>query len=299
MKVLITGGSGRLARWIVRALRADHELVLFSRTAPPEECADLPWIQGDLNVAADCERAVEGVDAIQHLGAVPSPSDHPQERANRERSGAPLPPMDATMHTNIMGTYYLLQAAVHAGVETMVMAGSNCAFGHGYRISSRPFPFSYLPLDEEHPSDVEDSYSYSKLVGEELLASFTRAYGIRTYVTRPAGICPPERLQQMAANAAPARAWSDWLWGYVPSEDLAEMHKILMERAQSLPEHRVYVANGRDSTALEPTLELIERYRADLLPLAGGLSGHQAFFSTERARRELDWEPRHSWRDYL
>ena len=222
-----------------------------------------------------------------------------RERASRERSGLNLPPLDATLHTNIMGTYYLLQAAVRAGVDTIVMAGSNCAFGHGYRISQRPFPFRYLPLDEEHPSNVEDSYSYSKLAGEELLASYTRAYGIRTYITRPAGICPPRRRQEIAASAAPTTGWSDWLWGYVPSEDLADMHRAIMERAASLPAHRVYVANGRDTTALEPTLELIERYRADLLPLAGTIAGHQPFFSSSRAQVELDWEPQHSWRDCL
>jgi UDP-glucose 4-epimerase len=299
MKVLVTGASGRFAEWIVKALRDEHELVLFSRSQPPEDRAGLPWVQGDLNSLEDCRRAVEGVEAIQHLGAVPWPSDHPGERNSMARAGRALPDADATLHTNIMGTYYLLQAAVQEGVQTLVMAGSNCAFGHGYRISQRPFPFQYLPLDEEHPSDVEDSYSYSKLAGEELLASYTRAYGLRTYVTRPAGITPPRRRQEIAAAAAPVQGWSDRLWGYVPSEDLARMHRVIMERASTLPKHRVYVANGRDTTALEPTLDLIERFRADLLPLAGGIEGHQPFFSTARALRELDWQPNHSWRDNL
>lgn len=299
MKVLITGASGRLAEWIVKSLRDEFELVLFSRTPPPQDRSDLHWIRGDLNSLDDCRRAVEGVQAIQHLGAVPWPSDHPTQRANREETGAPVPPLDATIHTNIMGTYYLMQAAVDAGVETVVMAGSNCAFGHGYRISDRSFPFCYLPLDEEHPSDVEDSYSYSKLAGEELLASFTRAYGIRTYVTRPAGICPPQRLQEMASESKPAAGWTEWLWGYVPSEDLAAMHRMLLIGAEELPRHRVYVANGKDTTALEPTRELIERFHPDLLPMADKLEGHMAFFSTERAARELGWQSERTWREYL
>jgi UDP-glucose 4-epimerase len=189
-------------------------------------------------------------------------------------------------------------AAVQAGVKTLVMTGSNCAFGHGYRISENPFPIKYLPLDEKHPSDVEDSYSYSKHVGEELLASFTRAYGIRTYVTRPAGICPPERLQRMAETAKPVTEWSDWMWGYVPSEDYAELQRIIMEKAESLPPHDVYVANGLDSTALEPSMELIAKYRPNLLSVAK-LEGHQAFFSTAKAQAVLGWSAKHSWRDYL
>lgn len=299
MRVLITGASGRLAEWVVKSLRDEHELVLLARTALPADRADLPLIHGDLNSYEDCCRAVEGVQAIQHLGAVPWPSDHPVHRANREASGAPVPTLDATLHTNIMGTYYLMQAAVRAGVETVIMAGSNCAFGHGYRISQRPFPFRYLPLDEDHPSDVEDSYSYSKLAGEELLASFTRSYGIRTYVTRPSGICPPSRRQAMAANASPTQGWTEWLWGYVPSEAVAEMHRLIMVKAGDLPAHRVYVANGRDTTALEPTRELIERFQPTLLPLADKMDGHAAFFSTARAERELGWQAGPSWREYL
>jgi len=298
MKVLITGASGRFAESMVKALRGRCDLVLFSRRPLPADRAGLPWVQGDLTSFDDCCRAVEGVDFIQHLGAQPWPTDHPQEIQGREQRGLPAIPFDATMRSNIMGTYYLLQAAVQAGVKGMVMTGSNCAFGHGYRISQNPFPIRYLPLDEDHPSAVEDSYSYSKLAGEELLASFSRAYGLRTYVTRPAGICPPERLRRMAETAAPVTAWNEWLWGYVASEDLAELQRLIMDRAEALPLHSVYVANGLDSTCLEPSQEIVARFRPDLLPVTH-LSGHQAFFSTAKAQRELGWIPSHSWREYL
>src|SRR2546428_12819812 len=95
------------------------------------------------------------------------------------------------------------------------MAGSNCALGHGYRISQTPFPFQALPIDEGHPLYPEDSYSYSKLAGELLLASTTRAYGIRTYVTRPAAIYAPARRQQLAHTVAPGTGWgpSPGGWG--------------------------------------------------------------------------------------
>jgi UDP-glucose 4-epimerase len=146
---------------------------------------------------------------------------------------------------------------------------------------------------------VEDSYSYSKLAGEELLASFSRAYGIRTYVTRPAGICPPERLRRMAETAAPVTGWSDWLWGYVASEDLAELQRLILEKAEELPTHDVYVANGLDSTLLEPSKDVLATYRPDLLPLARGMEGHQAFFSVAKAQATLGWTPKHTWREYL
>lgn len=297
-KVLVTGASGRFGHFMVEALRGDYELVLASRSKPPEDRADLPWIQADLKSFEDCQRIVEGVDVIQHLGANPSPSDHPGITKEYKARGAALKPFDDTMRTNVMGTYYLLTAAVQAGVKMVVMTGSNCAFGHGYRISDRPFPIEYLPLDEQHPSDVEDSYSYSKKVGEELLAQFTRAYGIRTYMTRPSGICPPERLQDMAANAKPCESWSEWMFAYVPSVDLANMQKLIMEKADELLSHDVFIANGADSSLLEPTIEVIERLRPDLVDKCQGITGHDALFSAAKARRLLGWEQTMGWRDY-
>ena len=208
MKVLVTGASGRFAAYMVRALRGKCDIALFSRSEPPADRADLPCIRGDLNDFEACQRAVRGIDVVQHLGAVPWPSDHPGPRAARRARGLPKVPFDATIRTNIVGTYYLLTAAVQAGVRAVIMTGSNCAFGHCFHLTERPYPIVYLPLDEAHPTDHEDSYSYSKFAGEVLLKTFTNAYGIRTYVTRPAGICPPERLQGMAEDAAPAAGWS-------------------------------------------------------------------------------------------
>ena len=57
--------------------------------------------------------------------------------------------------------------------------------------------------------------------------------------------------------------------------------------------------NAPDTLALEPSLELIEMFRPQLLPLVREMSGHQAFFSTAKAARMLGWTPKHSWRDYL
>lgn len=295
MKVLITGASGRLGAYVIRELATDHELVLSSRRPPSAEFAELPWIEADLNDPDDCRRAVDGMDAIQHLAAQPWPVDHPKMRAQTEEQGIAT---DATFKTNMLGTYYLLQAAVEAGVKTVVMCGSNCALGHGFRISGEPFPFEYLPVDEQHTCCPEDSYSYSKRAGEDLLASYMRAYGIRTYMTRPAGIAPAERRQQMAANASPATGWNPWLWCWVGSEDVASAHRLLMENAADLPSHDVYFLNADDSSALEPSRELIERFRPELAPLASGLEGHRSLLCNEKLKRAVGWRHETSWRQY-
>ena len=296
MKVLITGASGRLAKYVIHELVNEYELILTSRHQPSEEFAHLHWRKADLTCFKDCQRVVKGVDLVQHLGAQPEPSDHPQMRAGFEAKGIPF---DATFKTNLLGTYYLLQACVEEDVQTIVMTGSNCAFGHGFRISQTPFPFKYLPLDENHPSYTEDSYSFTKKAGEELLASYSRAYGIRTYLTRPAGIRTKFQRQQIAAEARPSKNWDPWLWAWVGSEDLAKAHRLIMERASELPIHDIYLVNADDTTALEPSLELVEHFQPELLPLVKKLSGNQSFFSCDKIKKQLNWQHHTSWRQYL
>ena len=295
MKVLVTGASGSFGPFAVAELEsAGHELVLMSRTRPA--AADCwPWVQGDIANHEDCLKATEGeIEAIQHIAASPYPTDHPHTRKRAAVRGVPF---DETMRTNIMGTYYLLQAAVERKIAIFVMTGSNCALGHGFRISGTEFPIHYLPIDEKHPSHVEDSYSFSKLAGEELLASYTRAYGIRTYALRSAGICDAERRAAMAKNAGPASVWDEWLWPWTGSEDLASAHRLLMEKARGIESHGVYFCNNDDTTALEPTMELIERFKPALLSRCKSLEEHASLISNAKLRETVGWVPRTSWRD--
>ncbi|MEM9265893.1 MAG: NAD(P)-dependent oxidoreductase [Cyanobacteria bacterium P01_F01_bin.13] len=296
MKVLITGSSGRFARFVIRELSARYDLVLTSRHSPPKEFSHFPWLQADLTCFEDCQWVMQGIDAIQHVGAQPEPTDHPEMRAQFTAKGVPF---DATFKTNLLGTYYLMQAAADAGVHTVVMTGSNCALGHGFRISATPFPIQKLPIDEQHPCYPEDSYSFTKHAAEALLASYSRAYGIRTYITRPAGIRNEVQRHQMADTAVPAQAWDPWFWGWVGSEDLACAQRLLMEAAPELPIHAVYFVNADDTHALEPSRELIERFKPEWLPLVDHLQNHQAFICCDKIKEQVGWAPTTSWRQYL
>lgn len=296
MKVLVTGASGRLARFVLRELLERYDVVLTSRHRPADEFADLPWIQADLTRFADCQRVVQGVDAIQHVGAQPEPTDHPDLR---DRFAAQGIPFDETIKTNVLGTYYLMQAAVEARVKTVVMTGSNCVLGHGFRISQTPFPVQYFPIDEQHPVYPEDSYSFSKGAGESLLATYSRAYGIRTYVVRPAGIRTDEQRREMARTASMATAWDPWMWSWVGSEDVALAQRLLLDAAADLPMHDVYFVNADDTHALEQSADLIERFQPALRSWSDRLVGHQAFIRCDKIKRQLGWQPTTSWRQYL
>ena len=294
MKVLVTGASGRLGPFVVRELENHgHEVVLFSRGDLSDVYPTNRRASGDITSFDDCMAAVdESIDAIHHLAAQPWPTDHPGMQENRKKQGVDF---DATMRSNIMGTYYLLQAAVQKGVKIFVMTGSNCALGHGFRISDEPFPFSYLPVDEDHRSYVEDSYSYSKFVGEELLFSYSRGYGIKTYSLRAAGISNEARRKEIRQNAKPAAGWNPWLWAWVGSEDVASAHRILMEKSGQIPSMGAFYCNADDTTAAEPSRELVERFQPNLLNITRPIDGHGTLISNLRLRA-IGWQHATSWR---
>jgi nucleoside-diphosphate-sugar epimerase len=295
MKVLVTGASGKLGPFVIRELiDAGHEVVLFSRRPVAEEFSHLPLVLGDINNFEDCRKAMQGgIEAIQHLAAQPWPVDHPQMRDEAQKRGIPF---DATMRSNMLGVYYPLMAAVEKKIKIFVMTGSNCALGHGYRISDRPFPLQYLAVDEKHPSDVEDSYSYTKHAAEEMLAAFSRAYGMRTYTLRSAHICDEQERKAMAENVKPLSEWSDWMYCWVGSEDMASAQRMLMEAAYDIEPTGFYYCNADDTHLLEPSLEVVEKFKPEYLPLVRDLPGHASFLSNKRLQQVVGWQHKTSWR---
>jgi nucleoside-diphosphate-sugar epimerase len=295
MKTLVTGVNGRFAPHLIRdLLKHGHEVVLFSRREPDNEFKDLEWIKGDMNNVEDCYAAIHGrkIDAIQNVAAKPGPTDMPGRPTRDDFSAFPL-----TMQTNIMGLYNLLQASIRSDVGIFVHTGSNCALGHGFRISGRPFEVKYLPIDEDHPSDVEDSYSFSKLVGEQLMESYAKTYGIRCYSLRSAGITNAESRERMKNSTNPLEEWSEWMYPWIASEDLASAQRMLMEQAGSIVKFGAYYCNNDDTHIIEPTMEVIKKYRPDLIPLIREpLEGHATLFSNKRLKAVCGWKPEQSWR---
>jgi UDP-glucose 4-epimerase len=290
MRILITGGTGNVAEYLIKDLEQEHELVLFDRLKPGEgraqQITDHTYISGDLTNGEDCAKAVAGCQAIMHLGAIPGPTDVPGYEERAKRLGRKVLPYSETMRVNTLGTYELMRAAVQAGVKTVVAITSNCVLGQGYRAPGNPFPFSYLPIDEEHPCYPIDSYSTSKHFQSEIMFMFSRSDGIRSYAIRPAGIQRPESQMEMAKNAKPLEAWSDWIYGYNDISDVTSALKMCLDASSDLPLYDGYYICAADTTAVEDSMDIVRKFRPDLLDkIKGDLPGRSAFFSTEKARK--------------
>jgi UDP-glucose 4-epimerase len=164
MKVLLTGSSGRIGSQVIRALQEHgHSVRGFDQQAPRPGSTPDEHLTGSLQDANAVARAVDGVDAVLHLGALMS--WHPRDE-------------NALFEANVRGTFNLLQAAArHAStIQRFVFASS----GEVYPETSPV----YQPVDEQHPTRPTSVYGMTKLLGEDMVQHFSRRTGLQTCTLR-------------------------------------------------------------------------------------------------------------------
>lgn len=302
MRILVTGVSGCLGKWIIRDLiKSGFEPVVFTRKpVEAEEFKDLQQIFGDINDLQTCIEAMKGqnLDAIIHLAAVKISTDEVGSDSWKDYATCGL-----TMKTNVMGLYNMLQGALRNDIGIFIQAGSNSATGHSFRISKTDFPIRYLPVDEEHPVDVENSYGYTKYVGEILLDSYARAYGIKCYAVR-AGWNMDEagRRQWALASGQPVADMFEVFNPWVAFEDCSRAHICILEKAVKgeLPLFSSYYCHADDTLASEPTMDIIRKFRPDLLlRLKCALLGYTPFMSNQKLKNHTGWAAKYTWREFI
>jgi hypothetical protein len=70
-----------------------------------------------------------------------------------------------------------------------------------------------------------------------------------------------------------------------------------MEKAEKIEPHGAYFCNGNDTTAVEPTRELIAKVKPEYLKILKAVDGHASLLSNRRLREVVGWEHVTSWRD--
>jgi CDP-glucose 4,6-dehydratase len=173
--VLVTGAYGLLGSWLVRALRlGGARVVAIRRDEPAVSGLELLGLADQVDVVRGdiCERDLiprtlneYDVDSVFHLAAqtlVPT------------ASRAPL----STFETNIRGTWLLLEACRCHGVESVIVASSDKAYG----IQSE------LPYREEQPLAAIYPYDVSKAAADMLARCYWHTFGLPVAVTRFANL---------------------------------------------------------------------------------------------------------------
>jgi nucleoside-diphosphate-sugar epimerase len=125
LRIVVTGGSGKAGRWVVRNLRAAGHDVLNVDVAH-DGTAHGQTVLADLTDLGRCHEVVAGADAVVHLAAIPAPE---------------IKPAGETFRNNALSTFNVFAASADRGVGRVVWASSETVLGLPSTIR-RPTPRS-------------------------------------------------------------------------------------------------------------------------------------------------------------
>jgi len=162
-RYLVTGGAGFIGSHLVDRLveagetvRVVDDLSTGHRHNLVQHAAGtFEFIEADLVEPGVATRAVEGIDYVLHIAAIPSVPRSVADPVTSHRA-------------NVDVTLLLLEAARTAEVKRLVFASSSSVYGNS----------PTLPKHEKMPTNPLSPYALQKLIGEQYGQLFNSLYGL-------------------------------------------------------------------------------------------------------------------------
>jgi nucleoside-diphosphate-sugar epimerase len=292
--VLVTGSGGLMGRYVVEELQ-NHCLVRGLDLLP--SAPGIEHTLGNVEDYASVAEACAGCDAVIHIAARPN---------IWSGSGSQI------IHTNVTGTWNVLQAAEQAGVKRVVITSSDSVLGYTVTQGKMIAP-SYLPVDAEHPLSPTDPYALSKTLCERIGLSFAQRGELEVLAIRPVYVLYPEFECEVLARAAdpegyvgPAAgarqpAGGGLMWQYIDPRDLARAFRLALN--SQYHGFEAYVICAASSLAPEPTVARLERLLGRPVdvrrPEIYENNPFAPIYDLQHARRAIGFEAKHDTRKRL
>lgn len=286
MKVLVTGSQGNIGHWVVqRLIEAGHIVRSFDQKAQP---AGQNWehIPGDIREISQVRRAVQEMEAVVHLAAIPF--DFPGMR-------------DLVLDTNLRGTWNLLLACGEAGISRMIYFSSINALGH----AEPTHKDLYLPLDDDIPHHPVQTYGLSKHMGEEMCQAFCKLQNMTIVSLRPTMVVYPREVPNPWWHNMPKerKAYFSSLdfWSYIDARDVSEA--TLLGLTACIDGHEAFLLTADDCHGELTSVELVDKYYKELSWMKTApeeyLAEHpyRSLVDCTKAKEMLGWQPQYSVRD--
>ncbi|MCC6446711.1 MAG: NAD(P)-dependent oxidoreductase [Armatimonadetes bacterium] len=212
MKILVTGAAGRVGTAVRRELAGKYDLRLLDK-APIEE-PGAECVVGDMADWHAVRQAVEGVDGIIHLafGQIPWDWNQPLDPAREWELD------EVSYDVNVKGTFWLLKAAVQAGVKRAVYASTLSVYDGNWPEEGEVFDESVQPMPA-------GTYAVTKYMGEDLFRVFARHHNLPSVCLRLTGV-----MSQEEVDRAKVKRHQGWHRGATHVKDVARAFRLALER---------------------------------------------------------------------
>ena len=272
MAILITGGSGSIARALAREMAGDHEVVTISRRDPE---TGVPWVKGDFGLFEDLRRLDDlAIDTVIHLGAVTGGCS--------ERDA---------IQVNVEGTRILMRYAIDRGCRKFVMASSIAVVGM-QNVNFRPLQ---VPIHDEHPCLDRDGYGWSKFMMEEVTKYYSRQnQGIDVTCLRLSSVSPDEKMPPLR-TVGPRRQWGLGSLTVMALSDAVRAFRMAAVSSES-PGVRIMNAAGPKAWVKDPVADILGNWWGGDVDLSYFESERQQFdsvYDVSRIQREFGFVAAH------
>ena len=179
-KILITGATGFVGSHLTElCVEKGFEVVAFDRYSSDY---NLGWLEkskyrneinfsfGDIRDYDSVLKTMKGCKIVFHLAAligIPYSYLSPQ----------------AYLKTNVEGTYNILEASKHLGIEQTIITSTSEVYGSA----------KYVPIDEKHSLSAQSPYAASKISADQLALSYWNSFQLPIKIIRPFNIYGPRQ----------------------------------------------------------------------------------------------------------
>jgi UDP-glucose 4-epimerase len=303
MRILVAGGAGYIGSHMNRLLlEAGHGTTVLDDLSNGwrDAVRGGRFVRGDLGDRGLLERVFEAgrFDAVMHFASCIQVGESVTDPAKYYRN-------------NVSNTTNLLDAMTRHGVLRLIFSSTAAVFGEPRAPR----------LTEDSATSPSSPYGRSKLMVEQILGDYDRAYGLRHSSLRyfnaagadPDGTLgerhePETHLIPLALRAAAGTRGALGIFGadydtpdgtcvrdYVHVADLCRAHLLALQRLADGGASRAYNLGNGDGYSVAQVIETVRRVTGRPVPVtyAPRREGDSARLVADatRARQELDWQP--------
>jgi UDP-glucose 4-epimerase len=305
LRVLVVGGAGYIGSHMVKMLGQQGCRVttlddLSSGHRDAVLCGD--FVQGNFGDRAVLDAVLsQGFDAVMHF-------------ASFIQVGESVQQPDKYYRNNVIYTLGLLDAMRAHGVNKFIFSSTAATFGEP----------QYSPIDERHPQQPINPYGRTKLMVEQALADYDKAYGFKSVCLRyfnAAGADPEGQLGErhdpethlipLILQVASGRRPHISVFGqdydtpdgtcirdYIHINDLCSAHWLALQSLMSGQSSQAYNLGNGNGFSVQEVIDAAKQVTGRNIPVqhAPRRAGDPARLVADatQARQKLGWQPQYA-----